>query len=343
MAIIELREAHIKRRDFISSALLGGMAAVTPLTARAQQTDRTRRVGVLMGWTEKDAEYQRRVAALVQRLAQLGWTEGRNLRIDVRWANGDVDREGPLAKELVELRPDAIVVGPRTTTVALQRETRTIPIVFAALADPVAAGLVASLARPGGNLTGFVQNEAVMGGKWLGLLKQCVPRLERVAIIFNPDNYPDGVSYYYLSSFETAARSLGVGPSIHRVRSDTEIETAIATLGREQAGLVVPSDAFLAVHRRAIIAAATSNQVPTIGDAPFYGREGCLMSYGADNVDLFRRAAGHVDRILHGAKPGDLPVEAPTKFFFVINVKTAKALDLTVPPSLLATADEVIE
>jgi putative ABC transport system substrate-binding protein len=240
------------------------------------------------------------------------------------------------------LRPDAIVVGPKTTTVALQRETRTIPIVFAALADPVAAGVVASLARPGGNLTGFVQNEAVMGGKWLGLLKQCVPRLERVAIIFNPDNNPGGVSYY-LSSFETAARSLGVAPSIHRVRSDTEIETAVATLGREQAGLVVPSDPFLAVHRRAIIAAAISNQVPTIGDAPFYGREGCLMSYGADNVDLFRRAAGHVDRILHGAKPADLPVEVPTKFLFVINVKTAKALDLTVPPSLLATADEVIE
>jgi len=187
----------MKRREFISSALLGGMAAVSPFSARAQQpTDRMRRVGVLMGWTENDPEFQRRLAALVQGLAHLGWIEGRNLRFDIRWANGYVDRAQPLAKELVELRPDVIVAGPTTAAAALQRETRTIPIVFAVVTDPVAAGLVTSLSQPGGNTTGFLNNEAVMGGKWLGLLKQCVPRLERVAIMFNPSSSIGGVSYY---------------------------------------------------------------------------------------------------------------------------------------------------
>jgi putative tryptophan/tyrosine transport system substrate-binding protein len=343
MAVAELREAHIKRRDFISSALLGGVAAASPLRVRAQlQTDRMQRVGVLMGWTENDPEFQRRLAALVQGLAQLGWTEGRNLRIDIRWTNGDVDRARTLAKELVELQPDVIVAGTTPVTAALHRATHTIPIVFTVVADPVGAGFVASLARPGANITGFLTNEGAMGGKWLGLLKQCVPRLERVAIMFNPDTAPGGGSFF-LDSFDAAARSLGVRPSAASVRSDAEIETAITTLGREQAGLVVTTDSFLSIRRSVIIAAATSAQVPTIADAPFYGREGCLISYGADNEDLFRRAAVHVDRILHGAKPGDLPVEVPTKFYFVINVKAAKALDLTVPPSLLATADEVIE
>ena len=315
----------------------------SPLRARAQpQTDRMRKVGVLMGWIENDPEFQRRLVALVQGLAQLGWTEGRNLQIDVRWANGDLDRARTMAQELVDLRPDVIVAGPAFAATSVQRATRTIPIVFAVVSDPVSNGLVESLARPGANVTGFLNNEAAIGGKWLGLLKQCVPRLERVAIMFNPDTWATGVSIY-LGSFETAARSLGVAPSIHRVRSDSEIEAVIIALGHEQAGLVVSTDAFLLGRRKVIIAAATSNLVPTIADVPLFGREGCLMSYGADSVDLFRRAVAHVDRILHGAKPGDLPVEVPTKFNFIINVKTAKSLDLTVPPSLLATADEVIE
>jgi putative tryptophan/tyrosine transport system substrate-binding protein len=331
----------MRRRELI--AWLSGAMLAWPLTGRAQQqSDRPRRVGVLMGWTESDPEFQRRLAVLVQGLGQLGWTDGRNLHIDVRWANGDLDRARTMAQELVELRPDVIVGGPAFAAISLQKATSSIPIVFAVVSDPVRNGLVKSLARPGANITGFLNTEAVMGGKWIGLLKQCVPRLERAAIMFNPDTWVNGVSIYS-GSFEAAARSLGITPSIHGVRDDAAIEATITGLGREQAGLVVATDAFLVGRRKVIIAAATSNQVPTIADVPPYARDGCLMSYGADSVDLFRRAVSHVDRILHGAKPGDLPVEVPTKFDFIVNAKTAKALDLKIPPSLLATADEVIE
>jgi putative tryptophan/tyrosine transport system substrate-binding protein len=330
----------MKRRDFIT--LLGGAAAAWPLAARAQQGGTTRRIGVLMGWSENDPEYQSRIDAFVQVLAQLGWAEGRNLRVDVRWTNGDVERAGVLAKELVALQPDVILAGTTPVTAALQRETRTIPIVFAPVSDPVGAGFVASLSRPGGNITGFINVEAAMGGKWLELLKEVAPRLRRVAIMFNPNTAPGGGSYY-LGPFEAAARSLAVEPTQARVHSDAEIESAIAALGREQAGLVVMDDSFMAIHRGTVTSQAARNNVPTIFSIVFAPGEGGLISYGTSSLDLFRRAATYVDRVLRGAKAGDLPVEIPTKFDLVINLKTAKALGLTIPEALLLRADEVIE
>jgi putative ABC transport system substrate-binding protein len=329
----------VKRRHFIT--LLGG-AAAWPLAARAQQAGAMRRIGVLMGWSESDPVYRSRIEVFVQALAQLGWAEGRNIRIEVRWTNGDVERAAVLAKELVALQPDLILAGTTPSTAALQRQTRTIPIVFAVVSDPVGSGFVASLPRPGGNITGFTNVEAAMGGKWLELLKEVAPRLRRVAIMFNPDTAAGGGSYY-LGSFETAARSLAVESAQAQVRSDAEIESAITALGREQAGLVIMDDSFTAVHRGTIISLAARNNVPAISDMFFVPREGGLISYGTNTVDLFRRAATYVDRILHGAKPGDLPVQLPTKFDLNINLKTAKALGLDVPASLQQIADEVIE
>jgi putative ABC transport system substrate-binding protein len=330
----------MKRRGFIM--LLGGVAAGWPLAARAQQPGSIRRIGVLMGWSESDPDYRSRIDALVQGLAQLGWTDGRNMRIDVRWTNGDIERAGVLAKELVALQPDVILAGATPATAAVQRETRTIPIVFTVVSDPVGAGFVASLPRPGGNITGFINIEAAMGGKWLELLKEVAPGLRRVAIMFNPDTAPGGGSYF-LGPFEAAARTLAVEPTQARVHSDAEIETAIAGLGREQAGVVVASDSFMSIHRGTVISSAARNKVPAIMDFFNFTREGDLIAYGTNNVDLFRRAATYVDRILRGAKAGDLPVEIPTKFDLVINLKTAKALGLTIPEALLLRADEVIE
>jgi putative ABC transport system substrate-binding protein len=330
----------MRRRAFIT---LLGSAAAWPFAARAQQPGAMRRIGVLMGWSESDPEYRSRIDVFVQRLAPLGWADGRNVRIDVRWTNGDVERAGVLAKDLVELlQPDVIVAGATPATAALQRETRTIPIVFAVVSDPVGSGFVASLARPGGNITGFINIEAAMGGKWLELLKEIAPRLRHVAIMFNPDTAPGGGSYY-LGPFETAARSLAVEPTTVRVHNDAEIETAMAALGREQAGVVVASDSFMSIHRGTVNSQAARNNVPVIFDYFSFPREGGLMAYGTNNVDLFRRAATYVDRILRGAKAGDLPVEIPTKFDLVINLKTAKALGLDVPLSLQQRADEVIE
>jgi putative ABC transport system substrate-binding protein len=330
----------MRRREVIT--LIGGAALAWPLAARAQQPGAMRRIGVLMGWSENDPEFRSRLAAFVQVLAQSGWAEGRNLRVDVRWTNGDVQRAGVLAKELVALQPDVILVGTTPATAALQRETRTIPIVFAIVSDPVGAGFVASLPRPGGNITGFINVEATMGGKWVELLKEIAPRLRRVAIMFNPDTAPGGGSYY-LGPFEAAARSLGVEPTQARVHSDAEIESAIAALGREQAGLVMMDDSFVAVHRKTIISQAARNNVPAIFSNIYVPGEGGLISYGINSVDLFRRAAGYVDRILRGAKSADLPVQLPTKFDLIINLKTAQALGLDVPLSLQQRADEVIE
>jgi putative ABC transport system substrate-binding protein len=329
----------MKRREFIT--LLGGAAAWS-VAARAQQDQRVRRIGVLMGWSESDPEYRARVIAFAQALAQSGWTDGQNVRIDVRWTNGDVERAGALAKELVALQPDVILASTTPSIAALQRETRTIPIVFAVLSDPVGAGFVASLPRPGGNITGFINIEASMGGKWLELLKEVAPRLRRVAIMFNPDTAPGGGSYY-LAPFEAAARSLAVEPTQARVHSDAEIEAAITALGREQSGLVVMDDSFMSVHRGTVISLAARNSVPAIFSFSFSPKEGGLISYGINSVDLFRRAAAYVDRILRGAKPGDLPVQVPTQFEMVINLKAAKALGLTVPLTLQYAADEVIE
>jgi putative ABC transport system substrate-binding protein len=328
----------IGRRGFIT--LLGGIAA-WPLVARAQQAERVRRIGVLMGGDENDPEFKTRLSAFTQALADLGWTDGRNVRMDLRWTGGDSNRIRALAQELSGLQPDIILTNGTAETVALQRETRTIPIVFAAVSDPVAQRIVARLDRPGGNITGFANLEATLGDKWLELLWEIAPGLKRVAIMFNPDTAP---ASSFMPSLETAARSLKVVPIIAPVHSDVEIDTAIIAFGREPGGgLVVVPDAFMLVHRASTILAAARNNIPAIYTLSAFVRDGGLLSYGTDRVDLFRRAASYVDRILRGEKPGDLPVQLPTKFEMVVNLKTAKALGLTVPPSLLAIADEVIE
>jgi putative tryptophan/tyrosine transport system substrate-binding protein len=329
----------MRRRAFIT--LVGGAAAVWPLAARAQQG--LRRIGVLMGFPETDTDARAFVAAFRDGLQKLGWTEGRNVRLDIRWTSpGNAEEMQRFAKELVALQPDVILAFATPVTAALQRETRAIPIVFAAVADPVGSGFVASLSRPGGNMTGFINSEASIGGKWLGLIKEIAPDIKRAAIMFNPDTAPGGGSYQ-LGSFEAAARSLGVEPITARVGSDADIEAAISSLGRDRAGLVLTNDSFLAVHQQTIISLAARNNVPAIFDNPSFARNGGLISYGPSFTDIFRRAAGHVDRILRGTKASDLPVEVPTNFDLVINLKTAKALGLDVPWQLQQLADEVIE
>jgi putative ABC transport system substrate-binding protein len=328
----------MRRRQFIT--LLGGAAAAWPLAARAQQADRVRRIGVLMGGDENDPEWKNRLSALSKALAGLGWTDGRNVRMDLRWYGDDINRIGVLARELVGLRPDIILTGATPPTVAVQRETRTIPIVFAGVADPVASGIVARLNKPGGNTTGFATYEASLGGKWLELLSEIAPGLKRAAIMFNPDINP--VSDLF--TFETAARSLKVALITAPVHDDVEIETAIIALGREPGGgLVVLSGGFLVARRAPIILAAARNNVPAVSNQSDFARDGGLLSYAVDFVDTFRRAASYVDRILRGANPGDLPVQFPTKFEMVVNRRTATALGLAIPPSILLRADEVIE
>jgi putative ABC transport system substrate-binding protein len=328
----------IKRREFIS--LLGG-AVAWPLAARAQQGDRVRRIGVLTSGEENDTLNTTYFFAFTQALAGLGWTDGRNVRMDFRWFGDDLNRIPALAQELVGLQPDIILADSTPVTAALQRETRTIPIVFATVADPVASGIVAGLNRPGGNITGFGAFEPSLGGKWLELLSEIAPGLKRVAIMFNPDT---AIASIFMPSVETAARSLKVVPITAPVHSGAEIETAIMALGREPSGgFVVVPDAFAVVHRASIIAAAARNNVPAIYDQSAFARDGGLLSYGPDQVDIWRRTASYVDRILRGEKPGDLPVQFPTKFEMVVNLKTAKALGLTVPQSILLRADEVID
>jgi putative ABC transport system substrate-binding protein len=329
----------IRRRDFIT--LLGGAAAAWPLAARAQQGERMRRIGVLISGDENDPVWKTRLSAFTQALADVGWTDGRNARLDRRWGGGDINRIGALAQELVGLQPDIIVTNSGAVTIALQRETRTIPIVFASAGDPVALGIVPRLNRPSGNATGFATFEATLGGKWLELLSEIAPGLKRAGIIFNPDN--SGASLY-MPSFETAARSLKVEPIHAPVHSDAEIETAIRELGSEPGGgLVVMPSPWMPLHRVPIISSAARNNVPAVYWQSNFAREGGLLSYGGDPADLFRRAASYVDRILRGAKPGDLPVQFPTKYEMAVNLKTAKALGITVPPSIRLLADEVIE
>jgi putative ABC transport system substrate-binding protein len=329
----------VRRRDLIT--LLGSAAAGWPLVARAQQGDRVRRIGVLWPRDESDLDSKPYVSTYTQALADLGWTDGRNVRIDFRWGRGDINRMRALAQELVGLQPDIIVTSVASATVAVLRETRTIPIVFTGVADPVASGIVPRLDRPGGNITGFANFEASLAGKWLELLSEIAPGLKRAAIMFNPDT---ALASTYVPRFEAAARSLKVAPITAPVHSDVEIETAITELGREPGGgLVVMSDISMVLHRAAIISAAARNNVPAVYPNPTQARDGGLLSYGPDRVDILRRAASYADRILRGEKPGDLPVQLPVKYEMVVNLKTAKALGLTVPPSLLARADEVIE
>jgi putative ABC transport system substrate-binding protein len=329
----------MRRREFIT--LLAGVAG-WPVAASAQQPGEARRIAVLMGFSENNPGYRSWIAAFVQRLAQLGWLDDRNLRIDIRWTNGDIEQARTFAKELVALKPDVIFAATTPVTAALQRQTRTIPIVFVVVSDPVGAGFVTSLPRPGGNITGFINAEAAMGGKWLQLLKEIAPDLGRVALMFNPDTAPGGGSYF-LNAFEVAARSSAVEPITARVRSDAEIEAVITRLGGEQGGLVITPDSFMAVRNRALISAVMRNKVPTMFELPLFARQGGLMSYGANLQDLFPRAAEYVDRILRGATSADLPVQVPTKFDLAINLRTARELGLNVPPTLLARADELIE
>jgi len=287
----------MRRREFIAGL---GSAAVSPLLARGQQGDRVRRIGVLMPYDETDPDGKTFVSAFTQALADLGWTVGRNVRVDLRWGAGDNNRIRALAQELVGVQPDIIVTNATPATIAVQREKRTIPIVFVTGGDPVASGIVAGINRPGGNITGFASWEPTMGGRWLELLSEIASGLKRAAIMFNPDS-------------ETAARSLKVIPIVAPVHSDAEIEAAIVTLGREPGGgLVVPVDAFMTAHRAPIILAAAGNNVPAVYPISAYARDGGLLSYGPDQVDISRRAASYVDRILRGAKPADLPVIPPT-------------------------------
>jgi putative ABC transport system substrate-binding protein len=328
----------MRRREFIAGL---GSAAAWPFAVRAQQTDRMRRIGVLMSLDENDPEQQRLRSAFTQALADLGWTVGRNVRMNFRSAGGDINQIPELAHELVALQPDIILATSTAATVALQRETRTIPIVFVGAGDPVASGLVRRLDRPGGNITGFAYLEPTLGGKWLELLSKVAPGLKRAAIMFNPDTSPASA---YMPSLETAARALKVELIIAPVHSDVEVETAIITLGHERGGgLVVMPDAFTLVHRVPIIFAAARNNVSAVYWARSFARDGGLLSYAADTGELWHRAASYVDRILRGANPAELPVQFPTKFEMIVNLKTAKALGLTIPETLLATADEVIQ
>jgi putative tryptophan/tyrosine transport system substrate-binding protein len=328
----------MKRREFIAGL---GSTAAWPVAARAQQGDRVRRIGVIMPFDENETVAKARVSVFTQALAELGWTDGRNVRMDVRFAGLDVNRIRAAAQELVDLQPDIILPNSTPATAAVQRETRTIPIVFVNVSDPVASSIVARLDRPSGNVTGFATYEPSLGGKWLELLSEIVPGLNRAAIMFNPDTAP--VSNF-MPSLETAARSLKLVPIIVPVHSDVEIEKGIIVVGREPGGgLVVPPDIFMNAHRGPLILAAAQNKVPALYWDSGLPRAGGLLSYGVDQVDTWRRAANYVDRVLRGDKPGNLPVQFPTKFELVINLKTAKALGLTVPQSILLSADEVIE
>jgi putative ABC transport system substrate-binding protein len=327
----------IRRRDIIT---LLGRAAAWPIAARAQQGERVRRIGVLMVGVERDPMANPAFSAFTRALAGLGWT-GRNLRMDFRWGGDETNRMRAPAQELVGLQPDIILTIGTPATAAIQRETQTIPIVFATGVDPVASGIVPRLNQPGGNTTGFGTFEATLGGKWLELLLEIAPGLKRPAIMFNPDLPGPRV---YMPLLETAARSLKVEPIMAPVHGDAEIETAINALGHEpERGLVVMPNLFTTVHRATIILAAARNNVPAVYHLSAFVRDGGLLSYGVDPVDMWRRAATYVDRILRGAKPGDLPVQLPTKFEMVVNRKTATALGLAIPPSILLRVDEVIE
>ena len=330
----------MRRRTFIAGL---SSAAAWPMVGRAQQASRVRRIGVLMGYAEDDPEAQRRVAAFERGLAEAGWVVGRNLQIDRRWGSADAERIKQFAGELVSLNPDVILANTTPITAALKRATSTIPIVFAIVSDPVGEGLVASLARPGGNVTGFINVEASLGGKWLELLKEIAPTVNHASIMFNPETAPGG-GRYFLPSFELAGAKLGIRTRTAPVRNVAEIEHAIADLTDEPGGgLVMMTDGFLTVHRAEVMTRAASYKLPSTYPVAAYAREGGLFAYSADYLDLFHRSSSYVDRILKGERPGDLPVQVPTRFELVINLKTARALGLTVPPTLLATADEVIE
>ncbi len=336
-----LLSRHTRRREFI--ALIGGAAAaVWPLAVQAQQPNRMRRIGVLMGFAETDLDASQLIATFRKGLENLGWLEGHNLHIDYRWAAGDAERMRIYAAEIVQLAPEVIIVSSPSVLAATVKATRTIPIVFVQVTDPVAGGFVANLANPGGNVTGFTSFEKTMSAKWLELLKEIVPHATRVAVLRNPAAY--SASTYILGGLETAARFSGIQLTIADVQTVSEIKQVFESYKHEPPdGLIAMPDAFFTVNRESIIALAALQRLPAVYYYRYYATSGGLMSYGPNTLDLYQRATSYVDRILKGAKPADLPVQQPTKFELLINLKTAKALGLTVPPSLLARADEVIE
>ena len=329
----------MKRREFIT--LLGGAVVAWPLTARAQQPERMRRVGVLMGPAVDDPEGQARIAAFLQRLQQLGWTEGRNVQIDTRWATANADNIRRYAAELVAVAPDVIMATGSAILAPLLQTTRAVPIVFVHVPDPVGAGFVDSLAQPGGNATGFINFEYGISGKWLELLKEIAPSVTRAAVIRDAA-ITAGIGQW--GAIQSVAPSVGVEVSPVNVRDAGEIERALAAFGRaSNSGLIVTASALATVHRNLIITLAARYKLPAVYSERTFVTAGGLISYGPDLVDQYRRAAGYVDRILKGEKPADLPVQAPTKYELSINLKTARALGLSIPPTLLARADEVIE
>jgi ABC-type uncharacterized transport system substrate-binding protein len=329
----------MKRRAFIT--LLGGGAAALPLMARAQRVQRQRQIAVLLGLAENDSEGQARLGAFRQALQQLGWTDGENIQIVVRYTDGDPDRARARAAELVALSPDVVLTSGASTVGTMLQASRTVPIVFAGVADPVGAGFVDSLARPGGNATGFTSYEYSMSGKWLDLLKEFTPDVKRVAVLRDP-TISAGTGLF--GAIQTAAPSFGVELSPVNVRDAVEIERAITVFASSgNGGMIVTTSALVLAHRDLIIMLAARYKLPAVYYASYWVAGGGLASYGPDYVDQYRRAAAYVDRILKGEKPADLPVEAPTKYELAINLKTAKALGLTVPPTLLARATDVIE
>jgi ABC-type uncharacterized transport system substrate-binding protein len=330
------RGEQMRRREFIT--FVGATAVVWPLAARAQRTPkRMPRVGVLVGFDEHNPTSQRGIAAFLKSLAELGWTVDRNIAIDFRYGAGNADKNRSFAKELVNLNPDVIFVNSTSATTAVQRETTVIPVVFATVSDPVGSGFVASLARPGGNITGFVNVEGSIAGKWVELLKEVAPGIKRAGLMYNPAT----ATYfeYYLRPFEAAAEAFGVKAISLRVSSVAEIEEAFATRSRDD-GIVLMSDPFMTVNGAFANEKALQFRVPVVSGT---SQSDSLVKYAPDTVDLFRRSAAYVDRILRGASPSDLPVQLPTKFELVINLKTAKALGLNLPPALIAQADKVIE
>jgi putative ABC transport system substrate-binding protein len=329
----------MKRREFIT--LLGGAAAAWPLAAAAQQSDRVRWISMLINYSQTDREGQARIAAFLDTVRRLGWTDGRNVRIDYRWSAGDVGREKASAAELVRSTPDVIVVSGWTALAELKRLTSTIPIVFTQVSDPVDSGLVASLARLGANISGFQNFEPAMGGKWLGVLKEAAPNLRRAAVLFGSDSV---ATVAMLHAAEAVAPSLDVQVTAVDVSGGDDIERAIATFAsRPDGGLIVTSHPNVPANRGSLFLLAAQYRLPAVYPFRYYAAEGGLMAYGPDQLDQWRGAATYVDRILRGEKPGDLPVQAPTKFELVINLKTAKAIGLHIPPAFPLRADEVIE